>query len=218
MTNIVDKKPIWNYPMSYAELCTYGTPVDYLESTGGQWIDTGINIGEGLKFRVKYSENYEMYGCMFGGELSMQSPRIFATNHNTGYGHSMMFASLKSAGELELTADYTIRNGKKTINNKYTPLTSSLPRIGLFGMYTNNSSIRINTPMRIHYFECVGKVYFHPMLDLTGRPCMFDMINKKYFYNKGNGADFLPGGAVTQSKFSPTYFMHKKAAMVRAKK
>ena len=200
--------------MSYEELCTYGTPIEYLESTGKQWIDTGVTLGEGLNFRVKYSENNTDYGCVFGGEFTASNPRILLTNKNYAYGTVSHTYDSYRFGEAELAPTRFVINRNISYNSTYKPILDFSIRIALFGLYVNNANTRLRTPMRIHWFECIGKVYLHPLIDPQGRPCMFDVISKQYFYNQGS-FEFIAGGVITRPKLSPQWFLHYEDAMIR---
>ena len=177
--------------------------LEYLESTGTQWIDTGVApFGKKVILEVSIVESDNYYG-LFGSRgingITEKSYNIFTTKDKT-----IRIDWLKTGGNVSINYYEKLmielfENGDVLVNNvqyraiaepsqtDYTMFIANLNNVGK--PYINGGACA--------RFYCVS-VYdswnlirnFIPALDPSGRPCMYDTITKQPFYNLGTG-EFL---------------------------
>lgn len=189
-------------PAGYIEL-------EYLESTGTQYIDTGIvpdNLTGLWEFSSKrvVGEDYVSSGARnnqtrFYGYCSSRSPEVSYGRGNyvhTGYNISLWddYVDYKHnyRNSREITANsHVLASNIITISG----ITSN---IMMFGYSSGSTANVVRCRSRIKCLKLTqGQKLvrnFIPALDPTGRPCMFDTVTQQPFYNKGTG-EFLWGGA-----------------------
>ena len=188
-------------------------PIEYLESTGTQYIDTGFKPNNNSGFYIDYYAN------------SSLQPRVFMLAQNlndTPYGFGIV---------LGRSANIAVYNGKRIDNNYWlcndftgigryiininkteasiTDSTSTqrsftfpsnmfqfTQNLYLFALNSEGTIIENTSSVRI--YSC--KIYdngelvrdFIPVLDANGTPCMYDRVEGKIYYNAGTG-QFIAG-------------------------
>lgn len=185
------------------------TKLNYLQSTGTQYINTGYIYGPNSDFSTKMyfnnaigqlcgalddnsrialtTDSYrKLYFARFIGNFGAPS----YTSANYLYKLSTHGATL----EAEYTKDgyeYTI-----TIDNSAYDFDGTTIPFYLFGRNENGSANLPSGTLNICFFKFFenGSTVMNlvPCLDSNGTPCMFDTIKRKTFYNAGTG-DFLWG-------------------------
>ena len=207
----------FSYPREYTNgpinLPAGYTKCVYLQSDGTQWIDTGVipNADTGLYAeiqRLNYG-NYPFMGCEENGS-SYYPPRFDTTtkagvcqfgNKNVQYtfyydkGDDLRYISamnLYNDNTIVQLSDDTKWKGfiLNSFNNTYTYT------IWLFSYNMNGSSIGT-------YGKFGGRIFrakitqgdylahdFVPCLDNNNRPCMYDLITQKPYYNQSGGIEF----------------------------
>ena len=205
----------YKYGYHFVEWAEY-IPIEYLESTGTQWIDTRVipNNNTGMiidyyatrseKPRIAYIRENSFY---FG--ISENSTEINA-NINIMRGTQIIrVGSLYGAG----TGRYKINIDKTNVSitspdNSITTVTFDSSQIQhqynySLLLFTSNldGNIVINDTANIKIYSC--KFYdnnvlvrdFIPVLDKNGVPCMYDKVEKKFYYNAGTG-QFVAGPVI----------------------
>lgn len=182
------------------------TRLEYLESTGTQYIDSGVpyandtciettfeitQFGDALNSALFGTENSENKNAVRFGVL------IYSNYFRWDYGSQLENEYVSRS----LNTKYKL---KKDGSNNYIDgelVSSNAPAI-----FVSDKNGLIFTRITTHgYF--IGKIYsfsisragvlqrnFIPTLDPNNRPCMFDTVSKKPFYNAATaGTDFLYG-------------------------
>lgn len=179
------------------------TPVEYLESTGAQFIYTNIFPDNTYTFDTKISVSDDNYNCIYWG---VRSEGTYSSNNSQCYLNSN--PSSLSGGYLRLITTATTNPDnwnsgvipQKDVAYDFTGITTVstmkkmiFPLI-LFGL---NDKGTVNTSVgrcRIYKFvaRSNGKVVADliPVLDKYSRPCMYDKVSGKFLYNQGEG-EFL---------------------------
>ena len=191
----------------------YKQELAYLESTGTQWIDTGVEIGSftpSIKTKFKstvygaaaYSGFY--IGAMNGGSRGIGIKKS-ASNavYVRDYQHNISTVEVNPSAEWNevflnkadgtITADGTV--AELTGFNWYS---ANPVNFALFG--TRNSkdgSIRSTIAASIAYCQFFDNdmnliADLIPVLDYDNTPCMYDKVSGEFFYNQGTG-EFLYG-------------------------
>lgn len=182
------------------KLGCYGcTKLEYLESTGTQWIETNTkyyDIGQ-IDMTFLVTKNHH---TVFGQNIGGGEVLLFYQGGARSYinGTYVTHASLKLNEIYHVIFDITNGNASLTINNEL---------IGTSTGSSNNSNIYLMRIFsgdsnsfeyeRFYLFKCTdndGNLLFDfiPVLDKNNRPCMFDKVSKTCFYNQGTG-EFLYG-------------------------
>lgn len=199
---------------SESELPKGYTKLNYLESTGNQYIDTDIlsNNDSGCEMRFQYTDATSTTQYAIGSlevNTARFSPLFIEPNKNASIKSAFYYTNTINlqrkfyANEADTDIHFIKYNcdgsgiiifddincGKvEEIGN------STKTTIYLFARHYNG----VNYPSKIKIYKCIiyekgRKVRnFMPALDSSGKPCMFDTISKKPFYNQGKG-EFLYG-------------------------
>ena len=185
------------------------TRLEYLESTGSQYIDTGCTANQDttIKTRWQFVEEPGYAGAIF---TQLGDPPRFAAIYRDNlnrsrfdYGTRMNYATgiiynIGQVYDIEKRGRYNYVDGVLVCTNQTTePFESS--RIGI-----SAAGASLSSKFRLYSFEMendgVMKLNLIPALDSTGAPCLFDTVSRKPFYNAGTG-DFVtpPAAARTYS-------------------
>ena len=181
--------------------------VEYLESTGTQSIDTGIsarnlNLGFGSKY-VMNSTQIREYPRLFGAQDMVT---LIAFGSRYWYGDSTTYKTIILKEKWD-DMIHTLKSNNKGvyIDNDFFELENiptiapdiSTPNILLFNgsLYSDDQ----HSCAKIYYFIIYdnNKLVrnFMPCLDSDNKPCMYDTVSKKTFYNNGTG-EFLYGDVI----------------------
>lgn len=190
----------------------YAYEVEYLESTGTQYIDTGFahTNKSGVEIKTQLTKRPSEKAFPFGGRYNNNSMSramfYYFTNGGqwgfdyTGSGNRW---NVSGVGMLDVCEVAYLQN-KVTINDKSYTFSSraftSPYTIYLFACNTGGTvELESRGAMKIWYCRLyednVLKHNFIPVVDLEGVPCLYDKITKEFFYNKGAG-QFIAGPRV----------------------
>ena len=174
----------------------------YIESTGTQWIDTGVVLTNNHSVEIDYkiTEVQQARKGLFGGLTSkatarygsLLSPTTNYLEHGYGAGNIYYQTGLPDTKrhlfKQENNKVYIDNILIYTFNEATFTLDATAP-LGNFN-YTNY------TPAKARYYSSRwwnGNVLirdFIPVLDNNMKPCWYDNITGQFFYNKGSG-EFL---------------------------
>ena len=187
--------------------------VEYLESTGEQWIDTGVIPDELSGYRLKLSNgdvtrDFQLNGCRndtydtrytigtylkyvyFGFGKTFANGRIWTVSDNTPFSVSFNFfnsglANVNGLNSYAFKGEYTL----PVIWYNYL----------LFGISFGRGNILAS--QKIFSFEMTyGDNLIRNMIPCYRKsdfkPGMYDIVSKQFFVNQGTGADFIVGPEV----------------------
>ena len=194
-------------------------PIEYIESTGLQYIDTEYLPKTGtFSFDVEFlilqtRATQSLFGNYDGQDLNSISFDMYSDGHTAdmwyqgeryaGFYQFNLNEKYRWVGNFsptELSSDITTSGGttthySKSITKTYTPT------------YSTNLMF-LNGITRDYNWKFIGKIYeakirengilirhFIPVLDKDGVPCMFDKVEAKFYYNAGTG-NFIAGPAL----------------------
>lgn len=189
--------------------------VAYLESTGVEYIDTGVECTSNLKVEFKGSCSTVVNAACCGGIDLTNNPIYFRhhwsphTASTTAGGHYSLnyWCQKNSAFDASVNPPYTIGdtvevmvdpvNGQATVNGldySFDPLEDGLTtgkNYGVFGRIANTGVIQ-SRPCKFWYFKIYKKDelvrHLLPVLDSNGTACMYDVVTEKLFVNQGKGS------------------------------
>lgn len=179
--------------------------VEYLESTGTQYIDTGIiptnTHGISINFSFSSNESFDASWCPIGART--EDIRFWINKSVDDSGLTFGFGDYKTSRQTQpkntlLKASLNLYNNRKMIyvNGNYQEnITSSISNLSntlyLFRANVNGSISFIPPDCRIYKAQISeGSVLirdFIPCIDPLGVPCMYDLIEGKPYYNQGTG-------------------------------
>ena len=185
--------------------------VEYIESTGTQFINTGIIPNQDdvwVEVDCQKQVNAPADGMVFA-IIASSSPRLNINLYASSQAY-FRYGSLNKYILLTNTDRHTYKmaptgayiDDTLTFSNTDTSsFVGNTEAICLFGRFANN---RYNSMI----YPFVGKIYsfkfgqggtlikdLRPCLDDNNVACMYDMVTGKYFYNQGTG-EFIAGATV----------------------
>lgn len=183
------------------------TELEYLESTGTQYIDTDFKPNNNTRIIVRAKMKTFATEFFFGTRTSGTNKTFTAlfekqavSNGTYRIDYSKAINRLVSASSYDDDIHYfEIDKGKLFFDNVEYKAKSTVKfqcdyNLVLFGVNTSNTI----TKSVAYIYDC--KIYDNdvliqhlvPVLDSNNTPCMFDKVNSKFYYNSGTG-DFLYG-------------------------
>lgn len=168
--------------------------LDYIATTGGQYIDTGVKPTQNTRIEAEISgwDSSETGTYLYnaGTSLSLQitSDKLYRAYYGAAYKD---FASTVNAADRVTTTrggmtawigDASVTNAEKTFTSTY--------NLFLFAQNTSTSGSAANyAKLRLHYF----KIYegnelirdYVPCRNKYGAICLYDRVSKKCIYNAG---------------------------------
>ena len=193
------------------------TQVEYLESTGTQYIDTNFIPNQDTRIKVKIMTK-DISGManktVFGSRVSANSKHYSVTMGNgsqnswwTGYGTSNIgtnsYALRDTLYEIEKNKNVTILNGSVLATNESQTFTCS-SNLYLFCMNQSGPTFYSN----IELYYC--KIWENGVLVRNMIPCknpsnvvgMYDTVNKVFYTNAGTGT-FTAGAEIVPTPSKP---------------
>ena len=174
----------------------YLCELEYLESTGEQWIRLNIPLGSTENIRHETSIMVTQLGTkqQEGYAVATRWYSITEDGHYTiGSESSKIMASTTSYDNVVLE---TINQNCSLIVNDEVILTRTSACSSSPDTYLFVANEHMQNPCYIrkkyHKFYVDGALLFDgiPVLDYDMKPAMYDRVTKKLFYNEGTGADF----------------------------
>ena len=184
------------------------TAVDYLQSSGTQWIEMGVAPNQNTKavLKIKIDELTRQGTSLIGSRTDVNSDDQFVTYLDDYGGTRFLF---RMDGQTEtipwkgLTTDkiYIVTLSGTEMKAELEDGTAVFSKTFSVNDFTSTVTMALFRSKGVSgaYFQ--GRIYsckhysgdeliqdFVPCLDTGGVPCMFDLVSRKSFYNKGTGS------------------------------
>ncbi len=172
----------------------YGIPLEYIESTGTQYINTKLNYTS-----VKYIENKAKLNAIDTNRYNL----IGGASGSVYWGTSNGF--WRCGGEIGFQGDTNVHIFKIDFPNKKAsvdgvdlpPRTVSASETNIISLFTASNTLDYISKANVYYnkmYDSQKNIIQHliPMKKHDGTICMFDLISKEYYENKGTGS-FIAG-------------------------
>jgi len=195
-------------------------PIEYIESTGTQYIDTGFKPNQDTRVvaELEIVNVTGSGGWVFGSRNGYQDKafgEFLSYNNNawrSDYSDNQTYWNNSLASVINVKIIVDKNKQTTTITNKSSG--AQLQRIVnntsnfqsdydmfLFGGYTTDHVVPLQGTLKIFSV----KIYDNgtlvrdmiPVLDSNNVPCMYDKVSATFFYNAGTG-DFVAGPGITQ--------------------
>lgn len=200
----------------------YAKEIEYIESSGGQYIDTdlvgksGYTLETNMCFTRLATGAYQYFA---GFAYSGSSDRLYYiraanTADRLGYTYGSQNTSTASLYTLVENTYYVLRavmkaddqrmivDGAQVGSSTYAVLPVSTTKIKNIYMFAING---VNTTLNYCYARMKSAKWydendnlvrdFIPVLDYNNVACIYDKVTGRLFYNKGTG-DFTPGNVI----------------------
>ena len=210
---ISDTKDIYeNYDLnqmyeSYFDKSRDGLPdnvaqLEYIESTGTQYIDTGVFPSNNLKINIKacYTNSNSTY--MLGSDNAYNAGvNICWDSSNKTQGYRGVFGSqilsTSIAPQINVPVTITLQNNKIYVNGQQkgsgnTQDVSKYSKSSIYLFCTHRGGeVKQKTSMRLYELQMYnGDTLirdFIPILDENDVAYLYDKVEKKFYYNSGTG-------------------------------
>lgn len=200
-------------------------PVEYLESTGTQYLDSGIKLSSESEVKCEYliKEQQAPMNWIFGCETSTQLNRFGLLAYLNGEGYkNAIFGYCGGTGTGPRSCIVRIENQFNNVNsivlnsehftiNAETAKFSSnvdvfeAPNAVIFGFNGNGNITK--SECRIYNFSIsrAGTLQrdLIPCVDNIGNPCMYDKVSKTSLYNQTNAKFLVPTTSATYTLRQP---------------
>ena len=188
------------------------TLLNYIESNGNQYIDSGIignsnsdveidmaftNVNTQNIVGSRYNWGTNRFALTLIG-TSGETKNLYFYKRSSNYPYKIYLATyLKERHTYKINMDGLYIDGvKQILNDDYdTSTTAYTTNNSMYIFWTHDTSYTYNYDQKatIKLYGC--KIYqngelvrdFIPVLDTNEVPCLFDKISSAYFYNQGTG-------------------------------
>jgi len=187
------------------------TPIEYIESTGTQYIDTGITDVVNSEFEIVFqlTKLSTTDGCIVGADANNGWKTIVGYNSSFFYtqcGGNGQYVSCNGSVDLEkhtMKVVNTTNTQTFICDNIAQTQTYTIPVDQTYSLYIGArhkpNGARLFSDQRTYSFYVKKNDTlvrdFIPVLDPNGVPCMYDRVTDTFFYNSGTG-DFIAGPVI----------------------
>ena len=187
--------PTLNHPLGMP----YGRHLQYLESTGTQYIDTGVkpDYANGDRTEISfYRAGYPLYQpCVFGCRETIYVNGFYVLPLAMSANGTVSRKEITWASKIQ---DYTIAVDDNNITIDGAIL-AAMPEcvtctvnMTLFALLNGNGTIQAYySGMKLYDWKYYrnGMLAQHliPVLDKSGVPCLYDTVTRTFKYNAGTG-------------------------------
>ncbi len=183
------------------------TQADYIESTGAQYIDTGVNISPTVTdWNVEMSTMWTDTSTRQLMGYNAGAGGYFGVSNSTNYEIGGTKLSVTPSTTSYDTIKWGLSNSKYTLSvngiEKERTKDATAGNIFLFNL-TNNLSYGYACKAKMEYCKITvnGEIVrnFVPVVrNSDGKPGMYDLVTKRFYTNGASGVDFTcHGGGVT---------------------
>lgn len=185
------------------------TFVDYIEATGEQYINTDLETCSGLRSEVKFMTSSKSQ-WLYGGRKndSKSGYGILFTSTDRGYNIQTASGSLAATSTYDINGKITTlvhdatgvkfveENGTEHSLASYAASDSYTTKTDIYLCYVNGNASGNMFRGRLYsakfYVGDVLVLNLKPaIVKATGKAILYDVVSGKYYYNDGDGNDFL---------------------------
>ena len=211
-----------NNTYSVGDVVSYNEGGFYLQSTGTQYIDSGIQTQSGLRIEMDIEITQLSPASIICGNHYYPLPCSIYITSNNYFGAVINAQTHTSSMNVEANKEYhlvfnigatsqsLIVNGETIISTNYSINTTA----NNFDIFRRNSSSQNGSYMKL--YSC--KIYLNNSLlrdfvpiDNNGTFCLYDEVNHIYYINKGTG-NFLLGYYMEQDNANNSLYVLKIAS------
>ena len=184
---------------AHGELPQGYTALEYIQSSGSQYIDTGRKLTQDSDITIDFMivDKLDSDAGIFGSRqnayennlalFKQRSDRLFVGDFSAYPTYRFMIASSLNRTKIRMNKagvwvnDILIKSWSKVANFE-------TPTNGLIFDVGNNNWTGNKASMRLYSYTNRNAQKLVPCLDTNGVPCLYDLIGKTTLYNQGSGS------------------------------
>lgn len=175
--------------------------VDYIQSTGEQFIDTGVKANGQTNYEIKFAPHtkYTSWGGYLAGDKNAyRCPKIFCDNDvtkisiETNSSHTSQYYYLVTT-QADTPVTIKTDGSKIYVDGSHVATLTRQSGTNSYSYYLSRGHEESGNKasMRIYYckFWQDGELIrdLIPVIDKNNVACMYDLVNEQYYYNGGTG-------------------------------
>ena len=190
---------IWQEAQAQSGLPDGYTALEYIQSSGTQYIDTGRKLTQDSDITIDFSIVGEIYrdAGIFGSRQSAlknnltlfqnKNPIVFSGDFSEYQKHRFSVASSLERTKIQINkagvwVNDILKKSWSDVADFETPTNGLIFDVGN-NNWTNNKAV-----MRLYSYTDGDAQRLVPCLDANGVPCLYDLIGKTALYNQGAGS------------------------------
>ena len=190
---------IWQKAQAQSGLPEGYTALEYIQSSGTQYIDTGRKLTQDSDITIDFSIVGEIYrdAGIFGSRQSAlknnltlfqnKNPIVFSGDFSEYQKHRFTAASSLERTKIQINkagvwVNDILKKSWSDVADFETPTNGLIFDVGN-NNWTNNKAV-----MRLYSYTDGDAQRLVPCLDANGVPCLYDLIGKMALYNQGAGS------------------------------
>ena len=190
---------IWQKAQAQSGLPEGYTALEYIQSSGTQYIDTGRKLTQDSDITIDFSIVGEIYrdAGIFGSRQSAlknnltlfqnKNPIVFSGDFSEYQKHRFSVASSLERTKIQINkagvwVNDILKKSWSDVADFETPTNGLIFDVGN-NNWTNNKAV-----MRLYSYTDGDAQRLVPCLDANGVPCLYDLIGKMALYNQGAGS------------------------------
>ena len=190
---------IWQKAQTQSGLPEGYTAVEYIQSSGTQYIDTGRKLTQDSDITIDFSIVGEIYrdAGIFGSRQSAlknnltlfqnKNPIVFSGDFSEYQKHRFSVASSLERTKIQINkagvwVNDILKKSWSDVADFETPTNGLIFDVG------NNNWTNSKAVMRLYSYTDGNAQRLAPCLDANGVPCLYDLIGKTALYNQGAGS------------------------------
>lgn len=184
---------------AHGELPQGYTALEYIQSSGSQYIDTGRKLTQDSDITIDFMiiDKLDSDAGIFGSRqnayennlalFKQRSDRLFVGDFSAYPTYRFMIASSLNRTKIRMNKagvwfnDILIKSWSNVANFE-------TPTNGLIFDVGNNNWTGNKASMRLYSYTNRNAQKLAPCLDTNGVPCLYDLIGKTTLYNQGSGS------------------------------
>jgi hypothetical protein len=187
---------IWQKAQEQSGLPEGYTALEYIQSSGTQYIDTGRKLTQDSDITIDFKliNNNKSVG-IFGSRESaaknnlalFKDGSIFSGDFSEYQKHRFKTHLSFNRTKIRMNKTGVLVNG--VLNTSWSGIANfETPTNGLIFDVGNNNWTGNKAVMQLYGYADGNAQKLVPCLDANGVPCMFDLVSQKPFYNQGSGS------------------------------
>ena len=190
------RRLIWQKAQEQSTLPEGYTALEYIQSSGTQYIDTGCKLTQDSDITIDFKliNNNKSVGILGSRESAAKNNLALFRDGGLFIGDfseypKYRFKANESFNRTKIRMNKTgvLVNG--VLNTSWSGIANfETPTNGLIFDIGNNNWTGNKAVMQLYSYTNGNTQKLVPCLDTEGVPCMFDLVSQKPFYNAGTGS------------------------------
>lgn len=190
------RRLIWQKAQEQSTLPEGYTALEYIQSSGTQYIDTGRKLTQDSDITIDFKliNNNKSVGILGSRESAAKNNLamfrdggLFVGDFSEYRQHRFKTNSSFNRTKIRMNKTGVLVNG--VLNTSWSGVANfETPTNGLIFDVGNNNWTGNKAVMQLYSYTDGNTQKLVPCLDTEGVPCMYDLVSQKPFYNAGTGS------------------------------